>query len=38
LRNVFVYAMRRTAIAAKPVDGVDFSANSAERRNRRHTR
>jgi integrase len=36
LRNVFVYALRHRAITANPVDGVDFSANSAERRNRRH--
>ncbi|WP_459956087.1 tyrosine-type recombinase/integrase [Mycobacterium avium] len=36
LRNVFVYALRHKAIAANPVDGVDFSANSSERRNRRH--
>lgn len=36
LRNVFVYALRHKAITANPVDGVDFSANSAERRNRRH--
>jgi integrase len=36
LRNVFVYAVRHKAITANPVDGVDFSANSAQRRNRRH--
>ena len=36
LRNVFVYALRHKAITANPVHGVDFSANSAERRNRRH--
>jgi integrase len=36
LRAVFVYAMRHKAIASNPTDGVDFSANSAKRRNRRH--
>jgi integrase len=36
LRNVFVYALRHKAITANPVDGVDFSASSAQRRNRRH--
>jgi integrase len=36
LRNVFAYAVRHKAITANPVDGVDFSANSAQRRNRRH--
>jgi integrase len=36
LRRVFVYALRHKAIALNPIDGVDFSANSAERRNRRH--
>ena len=39
LRNsgaVLVYAVRHKAIASNPVDGVDFSANSAQRRNRRH--
>jgi integrase len=35
-RSVFVYALRHKAIASNPVDGVDFSANSAKRRNRRH--
>jgi hypothetical protein len=33
---VFVYALRHKAISANPVDGVDFSGNSAQRRNRRH--
>ena len=36
LRSVFTYAVRHKAIAANPVDAVDFSANGAERRNRRH--
>ena len=36
LRSVFVYALRHKAIASNPIDGVDFSANSAQRRNRRH--
>jgi len=36
LRRVFVYALRHKAIALNPIDGVDFSANSAMRRNRRH--
>lgn len=36
LRSVFVYALRHKAIASNPIDGVDFSANSAKRRNRRH--
>ncbi|GFG67914.1 site-specific integrase [Mycobacterium kubicae] len=36
LRGVFVYAMRHKAIASNPADGVDFSSNSAKRRNRRH--
>jgi integrase len=36
LRSVFVYALRHKAIGANPIDGVDFSANSAKRRNRRH--
>ncbi|HTX55238.1 MAG TPA: site-specific integrase [Candidatus Baltobacteraceae bacterium] len=36
LRNVFVYALRHKAITANPVDGVDFSVSSAQRRNRRH--
>jgi len=31
-----VYAVRHKAIASNPVDGVDFSANSAQGRNRRH--
>jgi integrase len=35
-RNVFVYAVRHKAIASNPIDGVDFSVNSAKRRNRRH--
>ncbi|WP_428338788.1 tyrosine-type recombinase/integrase [Mycobacterium sp.] len=36
LRSVFVYAVRHKAIAANPIDAVDFSANGAQRRNRRH--
>lgn len=36
LINVFVYAVRHRAIAANPVDGVDFSINGAKRRNSRH--
>jgi integrase len=36
LRAVFVYALRHKAITANPADGVEFSANSAKRRNRRH--
>ena len=36
LRSVFVYALRHKAITSNPIDGVDFSANSAQRRNRRH--
>jgi integrase len=36
LRAVFGYALRHKAIASNPIDGVDFSANSAQRRNRRH--
>jgi integrase len=36
MRNVFTYAVRHKAISASPVDAVDFSADSAERRNRRH--
>ena len=36
MRNVFVYAMRHKAIAANPVDAVDFSAASTKRRNKRH--
>jgi integrase len=36
LRSVFVYAVRHKAIVANPIDGVDFSANGAQRRNRRH--
>ena len=36
LRAVFVYAQRHKAIASNPVDGVDFSGNSAKRRNKRH--
>ncbi|WP_368834107.1 tyrosine-type recombinase/integrase [Mycobacterium intracellulare] len=35
-RAVFVYAVRHKAIESNPVDGVDFSGNSAQRRNRRH--
>jgi integrase len=35
-RSVFVYALRHKAIATNPVDGVDFSANSAKRHNPRH--
>lgn len=38
LRAVFVYAVRHKAISANPVDGVDFSANSAHRRNAATTR
>jgi integrase len=36
LRSVFAYALRHKAIGSNPIDGVDFSANSAKRRNRRH--
>ena len=36
LRSVFLYALRHKAIASNPIDGVDFSSNSAKRRNRRH--
>lgn len=36
LRAVFVYALRHKAITSNPVDGVDFSANIAKRRNSRH--
>lgn len=36
LRGVLAYALRHRAIAANPVDAVDFSTNSAKRRNRRH--
>lgn len=36
LRAVFVYAVRHKAIAANPVDAVDYSGNSAKRRNKRH--
>ena len=36
MRNVFVYALRHKAIVSNPVDGVDFSINGAQRRNRRH--
>lgn len=36
LRSVFVYAMRHQAIPSNPVEGVDFSVNSAQRRNWRH--
>lgn len=36
LRSVFVYALRHKAIASNPIDGVDFSTNSARRRNKRH--
>jgi integrase len=35
-RSVFVYALRHKAISANPTDAVDFAANSAKRRNRRH--
>ena len=35
-KQVFTYAVRHRAIAANPVDGVDFSINSAKRRNSRH--
>jgi integrase len=33
---VLAYALRHKAIASNPIDGVDFSANGAQRRNRRH--
>jgi integrase len=33
LRSVFAYALRHKAIGSNPIDGVDFSANSAKRRN-----
>ena len=36
LRAVFVYAVRHKAILANPVDAVDYSGNSAQRRNKRH--
>jgi integrase len=36
MRNVFVYAVRHKAITSNPVDGVDFSTNGAQHRNRRH--
>jgi integrase len=36
LRAVLVYALRHKAITSNPVDGVDFSGNSAKRRNARH--
>lgn len=36
LRNVFRYAVRHRAITSNPCDGVDFSANGSQRRNRRH--
>lgn len=36
LRNVFVYAHRNNALASNPVDAVDYSGNSAARRNKRH--
>jgi len=36
LRAVFVYAHRHMAIASNPLDGVDFSTNGSQRRNRRH--
>lgn len=36
LRAVFVYAVRHKAIPANPVDAVDYSGNSAQRRNKRH--
>jgi integrase len=35
-KQVFTYAVRHRAIAANPVDGVDFSINGAQRRNARH--
>jgi integrase len=35
-KQVFTYAVRHRAIAANPVDGVDFSINSAKRRSSRH--
>lgn len=36
LRNVFVYAHRKYAVVSNPVDAVDYSGNSAARRNKRH--
>lgn len=36
LRAVFVYALRHKAIAANPVDAVDYAGQGAQRRNRRH--
>jgi integrase len=36
LRAVFVYAQRHKAVSSNPVDGVNFSANGAKRRNSRH--
>lgn len=36
MRNVFVYALRHKAIQSNPVDGVDFSAGSVNRRTKRH--
>jgi integrase len=33
---VFVYALRHKAITSNPIDGVDFSGNSAKRHNSRH--
>ncbi|MDO3398676.1 site-specific integrase [Mycolicibacterium neoaurum] len=36
LRAVFVYAQRHKAIRSNPLDGVDFSTNGSQRRNRRH--
>ena len=35
-RNVFVYALRHKAITSNPVDAINFSGNSAKRRNSRH--
>jgi integrase len=35
-RAVFVYALRHKAITSNPVDGVNYSGNSARRRNVRH--
>jgi len=37
LRAVFVYAQRHKAITSNPLDGVDFSSNGSQRRNRRHS-
>jgi integrase len=35
-RAVFMYALRHKAITSNPVDGVNYSGNSAKRRNVRH--